>query len=99
MKIMHVTVHIKPEHLDAFIDATLSNGRSTVQEPGNLRFELLRHADSQTTFTLVEIYRDEAAMNAHFETEHFAAWRAATTDVFAEPGSATQYEMVFPEAL
>ena len=51
MYIVNIHVHVKPEHRDGFIEATLDNARNTVQEPGNLplrrvaagrRFEPLR---------------------------------------------------------
>ena len=41
---MHVTlVHmrVKPEYLDAFIEACGLNHQDSVQEPGNLRFDVL----------------------------------------------------------
>ena len=41
--IMHVTlvhVQIKPEHVDAFIDACRDNHRTSIREAGNLRFDI-----------------------------------------------------------
>jgi autoinducer 2-degrading protein len=92
-----VHVHVKPEHRDAFLGVTLENARKTLQEPGNLRFDVLEQADAPNQFVLYEVYRDEAGMKAHKETAHYAAWAAAVPGWTAEPRWSTRYESVFPE--
>ena len=42
------------------------------QEPGIIRFEVARSKDGADVFALWEEYRDETALRAHAETEHFA---------------------------
>ena len=42
MHVVCVHVHVKPGHREAFIEATLQNARGTVEEPGNLRFDVIR---------------------------------------------------------
>lgn len=79
---VQITHHIKPEHVDRYIEATLANGRATRQESGNLRFDLLRNADDHCTFHLYEVYVDRAAHQAHLTSPHFAAWKAAVAGVF-----------------
>ena len=42
MYIVCVTVHVKPEHVQDFVQATLENARqSRLTEPGNARFDVL----------------------------------------------------------
>ncbi len=72
-----VHVHVKPEHIDAFIDATRANHEASVREAGNLRFDVLRSVDDPNRFILYEWYADEAAARAHKETPHYATWRDA----------------------
>ncbi len=48
----------------------------TRTEPGNLRYDLARSQDTPTTFTIFEVYRDEAALEAHRNSEHYLAYRA-----------------------
>jgi len=98
MKIMHVSVKVKPEMVEAFKAATVENARNTVQEPGNLRFDVLQDSEDPTHFMLIEIYKDDDARNAHFASDHFAAWRAATTDHTAESNSVTSFDGVFLDA-
>jgi quinol monooxygenase YgiN len=42
------------------------------QEPGILAFVVARSEEKPNVFALWEEYRDEAALEAHAETEHFA---------------------------
>jgi autoinducer 2-degrading protein len=92
-----VHIHVKPEHREAFIAATLENARHTVQEPGNLRFDVLQQADDPNWFTLYEAYRDESGMKAHKETSHYALWAAAVPAWVAEPRRSVRYGSLFPD--
>ena len=85
MLVVHVHVHVKPEHIDAFKTATLANARASVREPGIARFDVVQQADDPTRFVLVEVYRTAAAPAAHKETAHYAAWRDAVADWLVEP--------------
>lgn len=96
MIIMNVFLRIKPERVNDFIAATLQNGNLTTQEPGNIRFELIQQTDDPTRFILTEIYRTQADMDAHFQSQHFQEWRAAVNDAFAEPGYSATYTPHFP---
>jgi (4S)-4-hydroxy-5-phosphonooxypentane-2,3-dione isomerase len=85
MLIVHVHVHVKPEAVEAFKQASLANARESVKEAGIARFELLQREDDPTRFVLVEAYRTADAPAAHKETKHYAAWRDAVAPMMAEP--------------
>jgi autoinducer 2-degrading protein len=91
-----VHVHVKAEHLEAFIAASRENAANTIQEPGALRFDVLQQADDPTRFVLYEAYRDEAAAKAHKMTAHYARWREAVEPWMAEPRRGVPYESLFP---
>lgn len=97
MHVVCVYVHVKPEHREAFIRASLENARNTVQEPGNLRFDVLQQADEPDRFILYEVYRDEAGAKAHKETAHYARWRDAVEPWMAEPRRGVRHLALFPE--
>jgi autoinducer 2-degrading protein len=97
MYIVCVHIHVKPEHREEFIRATLDNARNTVQEPGNLRFDVIQQTDDADRFMLYEVYRDEAGMNAHKETAHYARWRDAVGPWMAEPRQGVKHRALFPE--
>lgn len=96
MYVTLVHVHVKPEHIDAFIEATRANHEASVREPGNVRFDVIRSVDDPSRFILYEWYVDEAAAAAHKTTPHYAAWRAAAEDLLAEPRTGVRYVGLFP---
>lgn len=97
MFIVHVHVHVKPEFVEAFREATLANARASVQEPGIARFDVIQEKGDRTRFVLVEVYRSEEATVAHKETTHYAAWRDRVTEMLAEPRSRVLYNNCFPD--
>jgi quinol monooxygenase YgiN len=96
MYIVHVSIHIKPEYLDAFKQITLDNARHSVEEPGIARFDVIQSVDEPTRFVLVEVYRDSDAPARHKETAHYARWAEAAAEMLAEPRSRDRFENVFP---
>lgn len=91
MSIVHVHVHVKPEFVDAFREASRENARHSVREPGIAAFEVLQQADDATRFLLIEIYRDAEAPALHKATAHYAVWRDAVAGMMAEPRSSVKY--------
>lgn len=96
MHVVHVQVHVKPESVDSFIEATLDNVRNSVQEPGIARFDFFQRADDPTRFVLSEIYRNPDAQAVHKTSAHYLRWRDAVTDMMAEPRSGATLVNLFP---
>ncbi len=96
MLVVHVHVRVRPERMEDFLTATLANARASVQEPGVLRFDVVRDQGDPAHVVLVEVYRDDAGAAAHKETAHYAAWRDAAADMMAEPRASTRFSAVFP---
>ena len=97
MLVVHVHVHVKPECVAAFRQATLDNARHSVQEPGIARFDVVQQADDPTRFVLVEAYRTSEATAAHKATAHYARWRDAVADWMTEPRTSVKYANVHPD--
>ena len=92
-----VEIYVKAEHVDAFIAATLNNHSGSVQEPGNLRFDVLQHRDDPTCFTLYEAYESEEAAARHRETAHFAEWLGKVTPWLSKERKRTVCNVLAPE--
>jgi len=92
-----VHVCVKEENLDDFVEATLDNARGTIQEPGNLRFDVIQQIDDPNRFLLYEVYRDESGMEAHKHTPHYAKWRDAVAPWMAEPRRGVKHLSLFPK--
>jgi quinol monooxygenase YgiN len=97
MLIVHIHVHLKPEYVEAFKQATLANARASVQEPGIARFDVLQHQDDPTRFVFVEAYRTAEAPAAHKETKHYQVWRDTVAPMMAEPRSSVKFGNLFPD--
>jgi (4S)-4-hydroxy-5-phosphonooxypentane-2,3-dione isomerase len=98
MLIVHVHVHVKPESVEAFKQATVANARESLREPGIARFDVVQQADDPTRFVLVEVYRTSEAPAAHKETSHYQSWRDTVAPFMAEPRSSVKFSEVFPSA-
>ncbi len=94
--IVHVHVHVKPDAVPAFIAASEANAAGSRKEPGVVRFDMIQEREDVTRFVLVEIYRDAAAVAAHKDTPHYAAWRDAVADLMAEPRRSVKFVNVSP---
>lgn len=97
MLIVHVHVHVKPDQVEAFKAATLDNARSSVQEPGVARFDVIQQRDDPTRFVLVEVYRTSDDPAGHKETAHYKKWRDTVADMMAQPRTGTKYTNLFPD--
>jgi len=93
-----VHVLVKEENRDQFIEATLENARATIQEPGNMRFDVVQQIDDPNRFVLYEVYREESGMAAHKETPHYAKWRDAVAPWMAEPRRGVKHLSLFPKS-
>jgi len=97
---MHVTlvhVTVRPGHIGDFIEATRRNHEASVQEPGNLRFDVLQSPDAPEQFVLYEAYASSEAAQAHKQTAHYLAWRDAVADWMAAPRRGIPYTGLYPQ--
>jgi quinol monooxygenase YgiN len=97
MLVVHVHVHVKPDLVEAFRQASLENARSSVHEPGIARFDVIQQQDDPARFVLVEVYRTADDPARHKETDHYAKWRDTVAEMMAEPRSSVKYGNVFPD--
>jgi len=94
---VHVFIKVKPGTEEAFKEASLKNARSSAQEKGVARFDVLQDKEDSTKFILVEVYKDaDQAPAAHKETAHYNEWRETVADMMAEPRSARKFDNLFP---
>jgi len=99
MLIAHVHVHVKPEYIGAFKQASEENARQSAREPGVARFEVFQQLDDPGRFVLIEIYRAPAASAAHKETAHYQKWRETVAPMMSEPRAPVKFAAVFAPGL
>ena len=97
MHVVHVQVHVRLEAVERFCQVTRDNARSSLREPGVVRFDVSQREDDPTRFVLVEVYRTKDDPPRHRETAHYNAWREAVEPMMAEPRTKAEYVNLYPE--
>src|SRR5258705_1577467 len=93
-----VKVKIKAAMRDKFLKAIEVDAlRSEGDEPGCLRFNVLQDEKDENVYYFYEVYKDQAALEAHRNTPHYAIWRGVA-DVLEGPTEPTRCKPVFPAA-
>jgi (4S)-4-hydroxy-5-phosphonooxypentane-2,3-dione isomerase len=95
--VVHVDCHVRPDQIDAFREATLTNARASVHEPGVARFDVIQDNDDPARFVLVEVYRSNEATAAHKQTAHYQHWRDTVAPMMAEPRTSRKLRNLFPD--
>ena len=92
-----VKVRVKPDMKDKFLKAIEHDALGSERdEPGCLRFNVLQDTKDQNVYYFYEVYKDEAALEAHRAAPHYAVWRAAA-DSLDGPTEPTRCVPVFPK--
>jgi (4S)-4-hydroxy-5-phosphonooxypentane-2,3-dione isomerase len=95
--IVIVRVHVKPEFVNEFINATKVNAGNSVKEPGIIRFYVVQMVDDPTKFNLIEVYKTPDDQLKHRETDHYKVWKEKVEKMMAEPREGVKYKNIFPE--
>lgn len=96
MVVTCVHVSVKTEHIEDFIEATRINHEASIEEPQNLRFDVLQDPNDPSRFMLYEAYSSEAGAAAHKETQHYLTWRETVAPWMAEPRTGLSYIVIAP---
>lgn len=97
MHIVHVSINVKPDQVEAFKAATLENVQNSRKEPGIARFDLVQQADDPARFLLVEVYQTLEDAAKHKETSHYKHWRERVEPFMASPRGHVDYLNIFPD--
>lgn len=72
---LFATLSPLPEHREVVLQALEALVQGTRNEPGNLRYDL--YAGEDGSLQLHELYRNQAAIDAHRASPHYLAFREA----------------------
>ena len=96
MYVVSVTVFVKPEFVDRFIEASKANASGARQEPGCVRFDVLRCEDDPHRFLFYEVYRKKDDLAAHQKTPHYLKWKETVADWMAQPRQGVKHVSLSP---
>ncbi|NKB58764.1 MAG: antibiotic biosynthesis monooxygenase [Alphaproteobacteria bacterium] len=93
-----VKVRVKPDMRQKFLEAIEVDALGSERdEPGCVRFNVLQDAEDDNVYYFYEVYKDEAAVEAHRAAPHYAVWKAAA-DTLDGPTERIECQSVFPSA-
>jgi len=69
---------VLPQHVDDYIENMRVCAAKTNQEPGCIRYEVMQDIADPTLMCLFQVFEDEAAYQAHQDTEHHRIWIEAS---------------------
>ena len=75
MRAISAIITVKPEHVEDFTSFALSHAEKSKQEEGCLGFDVFRCPDAPEKFYFHETYKDQAAIDSHGKTPHFALFQ------------------------
>jgi len=81
MLIVAGTLEIEPEYRDALFEALAPMVEATRAEPGCQAYAFSMDPDDPSLVHLFERWDDQASLDAHFASEHMAAWQAKAADL------------------
>lgn len=91
-----VKVRVKPADRARFLAAIEADALGSERdEAGCYRFNVLQDDADPNVYYFYEVYKDEAALEAHRKAPHYATWRAAA-DTLDGPTQPTRCKTVFP---
>lgn len=92
-----VTVYVKKENINDFIEATIKNHEGSRKEPGNIRFDVIQNTDDPSKFVLYEVFESQDAIEEHRKTAHYLTWRDTVKDWMEKPREAQRHHVIRPK--
>lgn len=93
MLIVAGTMEVDPDRMEEALSALGPLVAATRAEPGCRDYAFSVEPGPEGTLRLFEIWDDEAALAAHFETPHMAEFRKVRADVGIGSGDVTKYQV------
>ena len=98
---MHVTlveINVHADKIAQFLDVFRQNHLGSVQEEGNLRFDVLQDPVTPTRFVIYEAYVDEKAVALHKTTPHYKTCVSQLESLMSAPRKKTELVGLMPES-
>jgi len=98
MRILVVKFQLKPEFREQFLQVAQDDARgANHDEPGCLRFDVIRDEADPNRIFFYEVYKDEAAFQEHLKTPHYLRYRNTTSDAwYTAPAEVARGWNVYP---
>ena len=93
---LRVVAHLtaKPDKIEETREALLKLIEKTRAEDGCVTYELMQNNTDPTDFTFVEEWSDDAALDAHLQTDHIKLIVSRAGELRAAPPDVRRYTLV-----
>lgn len=88
------TLRARPDTVEETKAALTSLVEPTRREPGCVEYQLFQSKEDPTEFVTVEEFNDDAAADAHLQTEHVQAAFAAAPEILGADPQIRRYSLV-----
>ncbi|TYS31316.1 putative quinol monooxygenase [Bacillus pumilus] len=85
MIITHAGMTIHPEKENEFLEEINALMKASREEEGNVSYKLFKDTEKENTFLMVEVWKDEAAVQSHNTSAHFQSFVAKAKEFLAAP--------------
>jgi quinol monooxygenase YgiN len=96
MLIIIGTVRLPPERLRAALAPMEKMAMATRLEDGCIHYAYAEDVLDPGLIRVSEVWRDQAALDRHFQTTHIAEWRAVWPDLAIHDRQLTAYDAANP---
>ncbi|PCK18935.1 antibiotic biosynthesis monooxygenase [Bacillus pumilus] len=92
MIIIHAGMTIHPEKENVFLEEINGLMKASQAEEGNVSYKLFKDTDKENAFLMVEVWKNEAAVQSHNASAHFQAFVAKAKEFLAAPLDVVAYQ-------
>lgn len=85
MIIIHAIFQVDPAKQQSFLEEIQPLLHGSREESGNVSYDLYKDTEKESTYTMVEVWKDEAAVAAHNTSEHFTSFVSKAQQFLTAP--------------
>ncbi|MGE6616044.1 putative quinol monooxygenase [Bacillus mycoides] len=85
MIIIHAIFQVDPAKQQSFLEEIQPLLHGSREESGNVSYDLYKDTEKESVYTMVEVWKDEAAVASHNTSEHFTSFVSKVSQFLTAP--------------
>ncbi|MCQ6333993.1 MULTISPECIES: putative quinol monooxygenase [Bacillus cereus group] len=85
MIIIHAIFQVDPAKQQSFLEEIQPLLHGSREESGNISYDLYKDTEKDSVYTMVEVWKDEAAVASHNTSEHFTSFVSKAPQFLTAP--------------
>lgn len=91
--VQYAIIPIDPDARDEAIEALTELGEASRAEDGVVDYRVTTDVDDENTARIIEEYEDDAAVEAHMNSDHFGAFQSKVPEFAGGPVELYKYDV------